>query len=562
MLYVAVPVAPSGDRVRAGGAAADRRAPAAAGRADRDADGARPRARRRGARSPGSFRRASAAACAAIADVARRYRRGDLTPPRLDFGDDELGTVARALDDSVQEVGRQLAEQARDRGAHGSDSRRHGRRRHRRRSAGAAAAGERRGAADAEAGRRRRSAGPTSRRSAIRRSPSSSQRRSLGRTPEPLQLSPPRDPSRTIMARAAPAAGDGAHGVVARAARHHRSAARRSDPPRLRRQRVARAADAADRDPRLRRGAVRRRCEPRRASSGFSRSSAATPSGWSGWSRICCGWRGSTPGQETLDVIACDTRTLVEAVVAISRRRSPSAGSASRSSIGPGAETVRGDPAKLHDALRNLVANAITYSPEDSVDPHRRRRGRSAASTIAVSDEGPGIPDEDLSRVFERFYRVDKSRARDPGGTGLGLAIVKHLVELHGGRVRAENRPEGGARFTVTLPRKQHDRIANRLNRSHGSSGPSCRRTRPPMQQQVRERDEREGARDRQDPGPDDLAGDAPADGRQPPGRADADDRAGNRVRGADRDAECAWRSAARTPRRFRPRSRRPAAAW
>ena len=78
-----------------------------------------------------------------------------------------------------------------------------------------------------------------------------------------------------------------------------------------------------------------------------------------------------------------------------------------------------------------------------------RRNGDTIA--IAVSDEGPGIPDEDLSRVFERFYRVDKSRARDPGGTGLGLAIVKHLVELHGGDVRAENRPAGGARFIIGL---------------------------------------------------------------------------------------------------------------
>jgi two-component system phosphate regulon sensor histidine kinase PhoR len=68
-----------------------------------------------------------------------------------------------------------------------------------------------------------------------------------------------------------------------------------------------------------------------------------------------------------------------------------------------------------------------------------------------VSDQGPGIPDGDLSRIFERFYRVDKSRARDPGGTGLGLAIVKHLVELHGGRVWVENRSEGGARFTIEL---------------------------------------------------------------------------------------------------------------
>ena len=55
------------------------------------------------------------------------------------------------------------------------------------------------------------------------------------------------------------------------------------------------------------------------------------------------------------------------------------------------------------------------------------------------------------SRVFERFYRVEKSRARDPGGTGLGLAIVKHLVELHGGTVRTSNGPTGGARFTIEL---------------------------------------------------------------------------------------------------------------
>jgi signal transduction histidine kinase len=70
---------------------------------------------------------------------------------------------------------------------------------------------------------------------------------------------------------------------------------------------------------------------------------------------------------------------------------------------------------------------------------------------ITVSDTGPGVPEQDLTRVFERFYRVDKSRTR-PGGTGLGLAIVKHLVQVMGGTVVAANGPQGGANFTVRLP--------------------------------------------------------------------------------------------------------------
>ena len=70
---------------------------------------------------------------------------------------------------------------------------------------------------------------------------------------------------------------------------------------------------------------------------------------------------------------------------------------------------------------------------------------------LTVCDQGEGIAAEHLPRLTERFYRVDKSRSR-PGGPGLGLAIVKHLVELHGGTVRVENRPEGGATFTLTLP--------------------------------------------------------------------------------------------------------------
>jgi signal transduction histidine kinase len=110
------------------------------------------------------------------------------------------------------------------------------------------------------------------------------------------------------------------------------------------------------------------------------------------------------------------------------------------------------DAAKLHDILRNLVENAVSYAPEEGL-VWVNARAADHGVAIEVADTGPGIPPADLERVFERFYRVDKSRARNPGGTGIGLAIVKHLVALVGGEVRASNRPEGGAVFTVRLPR-------------------------------------------------------------------------------------------------------------
>src|SRR5690606_35388567 len=91
---------------------------------------------------------------------------------------------------------------------------------------------------------------------------------------------------------------------------------------------------------------------------------------------------------------------------------------------GPGAWTVTGDPAKLHDALRNLVENAVRHGAEGTdISIAARRDGDMLA--IEVADRGPGIPPQDLQRIFERFYRVDRARTRDDGGTGLGLAIVK-----------------------------------------------------------------------------------------------------------------------------------------
>lgn len=120
---------------------------------------------------------------------------------------------------------------------------------------------------------------------------------------------------------------------------------------------------------------------------------------------------------------------------------------------------IVGDFAKLSDALRNVVENACHYGPEGSeIEVAASASGPSVV--IAVSDRGPGIHEADLPRIFERFYRADRSRSVDPGGTGLGLSIARHLVELHGGRITAGNRQGGGAHVTMTIPRTCPDRSA------------------------------------------------------------------------------------------------------
>ena len=122
--------------------------------------------------------------------------------------------------------------------------------------------------------------------------------------------------------------------------------------------------------------------------------------------------------------------------------------------VKPAASVIHADQHKLQDALRNLIENAVNYSPEGGrIEMEAYADGERVL--LSVGDEGPGVPEADLGRVFERFYRVDKSRTGDPGGTGLGLSIVRHLVELHGGKVTAANRAEGGAVFTISLPHRR-----------------------------------------------------------------------------------------------------------
>jgi len=113
--------------------------------------------------------------------------------------------------------------------------------------------------------------------------------------------------------------------------------------------------------------------------------------------------------------------------------------------------TADGDPERVHQVVANLLENAIRHSPAGGRVEVRARpdKGRVA---IEVLDEGPGIPEEEASRVFERFYRADTARSSSVGGAGLGLAIARWIVDLHGGDIRAERRAPTGCRMVVLLP--------------------------------------------------------------------------------------------------------------
>ena len=120
----------------------------------------------------------------------------------------------------------------------------------------------------------------------------------------------------------------------------------------------------------------------------------------------------------------------------------------------------------IEQAIGNLVSNAIRYSPRgSSIEISARTSDASQKSSsntigeigigmavITVTDQGPGIPEKHLPRLFERFYRVDSARSREDGGTGLGLAIVKNIAMVHGGSVRAESVIGQGSRFSLMIP--------------------------------------------------------------------------------------------------------------
>ena len=170
-------------------------------------------------------------------------------------------------------------------------------------------------------------------------------------------------------------------------------------------------------------------------------------------------------GQEPVDIVECSTLAVFRAAEAEVAPLLEEKSQRVETRVDPAATALLVDSAKLHDVLKNLLENAARYAPVDTTVT-LTATVRAATAVLSVEDRGPGIPDTDLPRLFERFYRVERSRARNPGGTGLGLAIVKHLVELHGGHVSATNRIGGGCSFVVVLPHAVKSAAAGTLDES------------------------------------------------------------------------------------------------
>ena len=386
----------------------------------------------------------------AIAAVARRYAAGDFSAPARDQGGDELGTVARVLDDTARELGRRMTELSQDRARTEA-------------ILGGMLEGvivvnaEGRVILANEAARRLAQpdgVGPGRHYSEVVRHPDIGAMlgRALGGlTPDGIEFSPLRDPNRTLVARAAPVTTEGAPGAVL--VLHDITDLRHAD--RMRRDFVANVSHELRTPLTAIQGYVEALQddvppEPEEAAR-FLEIIARQASRMERLVRDLLRLARLEAGQEPVESSQTDIETLFADVTTELEGALEAKGQRIVTAIGPAAGSLHVDTAKLHDALRNLVENAIAYAPPSTTITLASGR-TDAELIITVADEGPGIPEADLSRIFERFYRVDKARSRESGGTGLGLSIVKHLVSILGGEVKAANRPSGGAVFTVRLP--------------------------------------------------------------------------------------------------------------
>jgi two-component system phosphate regulon sensor histidine kinase PhoR len=383
-----------------------------------------------------------------IAAVAQRYSAGDLSRPAHDYGRDELGTVARVLDNSVQELGRRLQELSRDRAR-----------------TDAMLTGMIEGVLVIDAEGRLQLVNRAARHmlhvdeSALNRAYLEVIRHPQivaqlaaaldGQEEAVVELTLAREPGRTFVSRAAPVATEGGGGAVL--VLHDVTTLRQADQ--MRRDFVANVSHELRTPLTAIRGYVEAVLDDAANQAATEQFLQIVLRHTAGMERLVSDLLRLArldAHQEPLERAWCSVRQLFSDVVtdletAIHAKRLKIVIELADDDC-----RIQGDAHKLHDVLRNLVENAINHSPEGG-EVRLDASSQDDACTITVADRGPGIPDEHLARVFERFYRVDKSRRR-PGGTGLGLAIAKHLVELHGGEVTAANRPDGGALFTIRLP--------------------------------------------------------------------------------------------------------------
>lgn len=156
-------------------------------------------------------------------------------------------------------------------------------------------------------------------------------------------------------------------------------------------------------------------------------------------------------GELSLVRRSMNPQTLLAQVVAAHRPLAKKRGISLRTMVESDLPELSIDPDRMAQVLGNLLSNALRHTPEGGRITLEAKPYEDGVELI-VQDTGPGIASEDLPRVFERFYRTDKSRQRETGGAGLGLAIAKSIVELHGGKICAESKPGGGSTFVIRLP--------------------------------------------------------------------------------------------------------------
>ena len=384
----------------------------------------------------------------AMAGAAKAFKAGDLAAVPRDFGTDELGSVAHTLDDVARELSRRVGDLSQDRaridaivagmveGVLVVDNEGHIQRIN-------AAARHMLGVGEGVMGK------PFA--LALRDASIADQlsRALQEQADTSVELSLQRDPSRTIVARAAAVPGDRGGGAVV--VLHDISDIRRVD--RMRQDFVANVSHELRTPLTVVRGYAEALAEGSVDGRDVAEFGSVINRHATKMERLVADLLRLArldAHQETLTIAPCELEGVFEDVVQDLKPLIDSKRQQVVIHIAGGAGTVAADAAKLHDVIRNLVENAVTYSPE-AAEIRLEAWSTDDAVRLTVADNGPGIPVEELPRIFERFYRVDPSRAR-PGGTGLGLAIVKHLVELHGGQVSAVNSALGGAVFTVVLP--------------------------------------------------------------------------------------------------------------